>query len=115
MTDDEQQETYEAFGDLVNMAPKELEEWLETDDSQSVGDTGGDDGGGESTGHAMGRRIVEIKRTKKADLSGDDYEAMRKVCGYIKRHAAQGPEKEADKKDSPWRYSLMNWGHDPLK
>ncbi|NJL43941.1 MAG: DUF3140 domain-containing protein, partial [Nitrosarchaeum sp.] len=29
-----------------------------TDESQSVGDTGGD---GESTGHAMGRRIVDLK------------------------------------------------------
>ena len=112
MSGDEKQETYEEFGDLVNMAPKELEEWLETDDSKSVGQK---DGGGESTGHEMGRRIVEIKHTKKADLSDDDYEAMRKVCGYIKRHTAQGPDKEEDKKDSPWRYSLMNWGHDPLK
>ena len=112
MSDDEKQETYEEFGDLVNMTPKELEDWLGTDDSKSVGQK---DGGGESTGHEMGRRIVEIKHTKKADLSDDDYEAMRKVCGYVKRHTAQGPEKEADKKESDWRYSLMNWGHDPLK
>lgn len=39
---------------------------------------------------------------------------MAKVAGYIKRHLAQGgPEK--DKEHSDWRYSLMNWGHDPLK
>ena len=112
MSDDEKQETYDEFGDLVNLTPKELEDWLETDESQSVGQK---DGGGESTGHEMGRRIVKIKRKKKADLSDDDYEAMRKVCGYIKRHTKQGPEKEADKRESDWRYSLKNWGHDPLK
>ena len=39
---------------------------------------------------------------------------MRKVVGYIRRHTAQGPGK-SDPEDSRWRYSLLNWGHDPLK
>ena len=107
---DTDQETYEEFGDLVNMAPKEIEEFLETEDSQRVGQDTGD---GESKGHKSGKRIVEIKRTKKDDLSDDDYDHMRKVVGYIKRHKAQGPEDDVE--DSDWRYSLMNWGHDPLK
>jgi hypothetical protein len=38
---------------------------------------------------------------------------MRKVIGYVRRHCAQGPA--GDKEHSRWRYSLMNWGHDPLK
>lgn len=38
------------------MAAAELEKWLETEESRSVGD----DGGGESTGHRSGRRIVQI-------------------------------------------------------
>ena len=33
-----------------------------------------------------GRHIVDLLRTKKDDLT-----------------------------ENPWRYSLMNWGHDPLK
>jgi hypothetical protein len=37
------------------------------------------------------------------------------VTGYVHRHMAQGPEHKADVEDSNWRYSLMNWGHDPLK
>ena len=112
MSDDEKDDTYTEFTDLVNMSPSELEDWLETDDSKSVGQK---DGGGESTGHEMGRHIVDVRRKKKADLTDTDYERMRKVCGYIKRHSAQGPEKKSDEKDSDWRYSLMNWGHDPLK
>ncbi len=39
---------------------------------------------------------------------------MRKVHGYVQRHLAQEPDKE-DVESSKWRYSLMNWGHDPLK
>jgi hypothetical protein len=39
---------------------------------------------------------------------------MRKVHGYVQRHLAQEPQHE-DVETSKWRYSLMNWGHDPLK
>lgn len=99
------------FQEAVNMTPAELERWLENEESQSVGWT--KEGEGESVGHHSGRRIVEIKRKKKADLTQDDYAHMRKVIGYIHRHMAQRPG--GDIKNSRWRYSLMNWGHDPLK
>ena len=97
------------FADAVNMAPKELEDWLQTDDSKAVGW-----GEGESVGHHSGRRIVEIKRKHKDELTNDDFAHMRKVVGYVKRHVAQGGP-DNDKAHSRWRYSLMNWGHDPLK
>lgn len=111
MTAEEKEEVYQEFRKQVNLQPKELEEWLETEESKAVGDTGGD--GAESTGHASGRRIVEIKRTLKDDLTDDQYAHMRKVVGYIHRHLAQRPS--GNVRDTPWRYSLMNWGHDPLK
>jgi hypothetical protein len=99
----------EEFDDAVNMTPKELEEWLETDESQSVGQ----DDGGESTGHKSGRRIVEILRKKEGAIDDDDLEHMNKVQGYVARHVKQRPS--GDVESSRWRYSLMNWGHDPLK
>ena len=109
MTDKEKEETYQDFEDNVNMAPKELEDWLETDESKSVGQDSGD---GESKGHKSGKRIIEIKHTKKADLSDDDYAHMQKVNSYVSRHKAQEP-KEIE--GSNWLYSLKNWGHDPQK
>lgn len=115
MPDDDRDRIIADFHDAVNMTPGELEAFLDTDDSKRVGWKGVDgDGSGESVGHKSGRRIVEIKRTKKADLSDDDLAHMRKVTGYVHRHMAQGgPAK--DKETSDWRYSLMNWGHDPMK
>ncbi len=98
------------LNDLVNLTRKELEDWLTTDDSKAAGQK---DGGGESTGHASGRRIVALLRTRKADLTDADRAHMRKVAGYVHRHLAQRPS--GDVRDTPWRYSLMNWGHDPLK
>jgi Protein of unknown function (DUF3140) len=108
---DDRQQIIEEFDEAVNMTPKELEEWLQTEESKSVGQSA--DGGGESKGHESGRRIVEIKRRNKSDYTDDDVEHMKKVNGYVKRHLVQGPDK--DPEDSKWRYSLMNWGHDPLK
>ena len=49
----------------------------------------------------------------KSDYTDDDVEHMKKVNSYVKRHLGQGPQ--GDPEDSKWRYSLMNWGHDPLK
>ena len=96
------------FGDAVNMTGRELEDWLGTEESQSVGVS---DGGGESVGHESGRRIVAIKRKKQGDLDDEDYQHMRKVVGYVHRHLAQRPS--GDVTDTRWRHSLMNWGHDP--
>jgi hypothetical protein len=109
---DDHDEIWRKFHDAVNMTPKEIEDWLETDESRKVGFKRD---GGESVGHASGRRIVTILRTKKADLDGADYAHMRKVVGYVARHRAQGPHDEYKVPTSRWRYSLMNWGHDPLK
>lgn len=108
---DDQEDTRKEFDDVVNMTAGELEKWLATDESKSVGQKSG--GGGESTGHESGRQIIKILKAKKSDLSDKDYAHMRKVVGYTKRHLAQRPS--GDVKDTPWRYSLMNWGHDPAK
>jgi hypothetical protein len=103
-------EVWDDWQEAVNMSPRQLQEWLETDESQSVGQS---DAGGEATGHRSGRRIVEILRTNKTDLSEDDVDHMRKVVGYVHRHLAQRPSGDIER--TSWRYSLMNWGHDPLK
>jgi hypothetical protein len=108
MTTDKK-DTRAEFDNIVNMTAKELRRWLDTDESKSVGQKS--EGGGESTGHRSGRRIVDI--LEKNDLTDDDYAHMRKVVGYAHRHLEQRPS--GDIVDSKWRYSLMNWGHDPLK
>ena len=100
------------FASLVNMSAAELSGWLRTDRSKKVGWKGRDGSLRESVGHSSGRRIVAILGKKKAELSVDDYAHMRKVIGFVRRHRAQQPENIVS---SRWRYSLMNWGHDPLK
>ena len=55
---DDNNDTYEEFKDAVNMTASELEKWLDSDESKSVGQKSG--GSGESTGHESGRHIVKI-------------------------------------------------------
>ena len=96
------------FKSAVNMSADALEAWRETEDSLRVGSK---KAGGESVGHASGRRIVSILRTPAASLTDEDYAHMRKTIGFVRRHRAQEP---ANIVTSRWRWSLMNWGHDPL-
>src|SRR4028119_1455311 len=74
----DEQQIIEEFDGAVNMTGKELEGWLQTDESQSVGQS---DGGGESKGHESGRKIVEILEKNKSDYT-DDVEHMQRVVSY---------------------------------
>jgi len=100
------------FMAAVNISAKELEEWLNTPESKAVGWKGADGKARESIGHVSGRRIVALLGTTFEELTNDDFAHMRKVINYVKRHTAQQPTNIFTLR---WRYSLMNWGHDPLK
>jgi hypothetical protein len=113
MDDDERDAIHKRFTEAVNMERADLSSWLKTKPSHEVGWPPDRGPGEESVGHASGRRIVKILKTAKAKLTEDDYRHMRKVAGYVARHLKQRPK--GDVSDTRWRYSLMNWGHDPLK
>ena len=100
------------FAAAVNMTAAELRAWLKTEQSRRVGWKGPDGARRESVGHASGRAIVEILGKPATYLTDEDLAHMRKVVGFVARHRAQEPQNIAT---SRWRYSLMNWGHDPLK
>ena len=105
-------ETIHDFKQAVNMSATELARWLKTDESRSVGQT--KDGENEAIGHQSGRKIIHLLETRETDYTEADLAHMRKVVSYVRRHTAQGPTK-SDVETSHWRYSLMNWGHDPCK
>ena len=98
------------FHQVINMAPEELESWLDTDESKEVGQKQGEE---ESIGHKAGKRIIQLLQKKQDEYTDDDLSHMKKVVSYVHRHLAQRPS--GDIEDTPWRYSLKNWGHEPLK
>ena len=101
----DQEQIVSEFEDVVNMSAGELEDWLETKESKSVGQKEN----GESKGHKSGRRIVEILEKNESDYTDDDLDHMKKVHAYVKRHRAQEPG--GDLEDTNWRYSLINFSN----
>ncbi|KAL6759817.1 hypothetical protein V8C86DRAFT_2565211 [Haematococcus lacustris] len=98
----------------VNMDADELEQWLHSPESLSVGQV--KPGETESQGHMSGRRVLELLKKEDSQLTDDDVDHMRKVISYVKRHTAQRPNKsEQELEHSRWTSSLRNWGHDPMK
>lgn len=106
----EQREILKDFDEAVNMSASEIKQWLKTEESSSVGQK---DKKGKIKGRKSGKKIVKILNKDRSEYKRKDFKHMKKVVGYVHRHLAQKPQ--GDLEATPWRYSLMNWGHDPLK
>jgi len=111
LSPDDEAEIRGEFQRLTNLSQGELAAWLETPESRRVGLVR--KGEAESVGRQSGRRILAIRSTPEAELTDADYHHMRRVIGYCRRHLAQRPW--GDVTNTRWRWSLMNWGHDPLR
>ncbi len=98
------------FTAAINMKASEIKQWLKTQESHSVGQK---DPKGEIKGRKSGKKIIKILQKDRSDYKKKDFKHMKKVVGYVHRHLAQKPS--GDIKETPWRYSLMNWGNDPIK
>ena len=109
MSTDHPNAAVEEFKKAVNMSPKKLRAWLDTKESKAVGSKPTENS--ESVGHRSGKKIVALLEKPAADFTPNDIAHARKVVGYIHRHLAQRPA--GDIENIHWRYSLMNWGHDP--
>ena len=92
------------------MSARELADWLKTEESKSVG--WHHEGETESIGNQSGRHIIEIQRGR-----GRLTEDARAQCAKSSRTSSgtlrQRPHHDVE--HARWRYSLMNWRHDPLK
>ena len=116
LSPEDEQAIREAFDALVNLEPAELRAWLKRPESRKVGMIRR--GETESVGRQSAKMILAIRAKDVGDLTDADYRHMKKVIGYCRRHLAQRPQalrNGGDVTDTRWRWSLMNWGHDPLR
>jgi hypothetical protein len=100
---------WDEFHQTVNMTSDELRIWLLTDASGEDAFPADPDMGLPE----LGRRIVELLRKRKVDLTADDIQVMEQVSDYVAERTANPPP--AGERDEEWRHSLMAVGHDPLK
>ena len=116
LSPDEERRIRADFDALTNLSQAELRAWLKTPQSRQVGFTRR--GESESVGRQSAKKILAIRAKAADDLTDADYAHMKKVIGYCRRHLAQRPmalKTDGDISETRWRWSLMNWGHDPLR
>lgn len=116
LSPDEETAIRTEFERLTNLTQAELRAWLKTPQSQKVGMIR--KGETESVGRQSAKAILAIRAKPAADLTDADYRHMKTVIGYCRRHLAQRPhayKTDGDVTNTRWRWSLMNWGHDPLR
>ena len=99
------------FRTVVNLKPDQLERWLSLPDSKKLGFK--DEVKEGTVGHESGRRILKILSKRRDKYTDDDLRHMKTDVGFVHRHRKEKPP--GDVFASNWRYSLMNWGHDPMK
>ena len=100
------------FAQLINLDANELDLWLRTPESQTVGHRPGESD--ETFGHRSGRRIVDLLRhDQPTQFDEADIGLMRTVIDSLHQQLAQRPR--GDVRDTAWRFMLLNWGHDPLR
>ena len=109
MTAQTPHDAFKDFKQVVNMSANVLAAWLKTDESKAVGFKARE--GSESIGHRSGKKIIALLGKTESEFTSSDIAHARKVVGYVHRHLAQRPA--GDVSGTHWRYSLMNWGHDP--
>ncbi len=99
------------FRSVVNLKPDQLERWLSMPDSKKLGFK--DEVKAGTRGHESGKRILKIMSKRRDKYTEDDLQHMQTVVGFVRQHRREKPP--GDVFASNWRYSLMNWGHDPMK
>jgi hypothetical protein len=99
------------FKMAVNISRDQLERWLNTPESKKLRFP--DEPGGRIAGNATGLKILKILGKRRDKYTSEDITQMRTVIDFVNRRLAKRPK--GDIIASNWRYSLMNWGHDPAK
>lgn len=100
---------WDSFHQVVNMTSEELRAWLLT---AAPGKDASPAGPGPALPE-LGRRVVELLRKRKVELTQQDADVMEQVVDFVLTQEAEGP---ADmESDDEWRQSLMTVGHDPMR
>ena len=99
---------WDSFHQVVNMSSEELRAWLLTDASGVEAVPAEPDLGLPE----LGRRVVDLLRKRKVDLTERDADVMEQVVDFVLTQEAEGP---ADAQSDEWRRSLMTVGHDPMR
>jgi hypothetical protein len=119
---EEQDAVYKEWSKLVNMGPKELENFIDSDEGGEAGlsrkEAGKAGSGGKkiTSGRDSARAIVRMLKRKKTDWTANDWKWAKKQINFINRmKGAKGKMREPDGTPTRKLLALKIWGHNPEK
>jgi hypothetical protein len=101
---------YQEFRGYINMGAGELGKWLDTKESKCI-DLEPQDS--DILSRKAGERTIKILRKKPFELTKSNYDHMERAIAFFTDKLSERPE--GDVTETLWRYTLKNWGYDPLK
>jgi hypothetical protein len=101
-------ELWDEFHLVVNMTSRQLREWLAVQGADEQTEEVPD-----QAGSHLGHRVLEILGKRRADLTPDDVDVMRRVVTRVREVRRDDLEPTAGQ--DAWRRRLMDVGHDPLQ
>ena len=96
------------FKSMINVPRDQLQRWLNTPESRKLRFPEEP-----KNGKRSGEAILKILAKRQDKITSDDVDYMRRVIEFVGPRLQKRPK--GDIVASNWRYSLMNWGHDPSK
>ena len=89
---------WQQFHQLVNMSATELDAWHRQRPPADL----------------VGRRVLEVLRKRRVELTAEDAETMRAVVTVVRRYAGEREAADEPAVRPEWRDQLCALGHDPL-
>ncbi|SCX98021.1 Protein of unknown function [Nonlabens sp. Hel1_33_55] len=103
MSDYDKEEIWKEFQTKQNMTSKELEKWLDTEESKNAGK---EMDNGETVGHSRGRSILEIKEKNKSDFTKTNWDKINEAVGYYHQNLNDSQKPKNDVENSAWYFAL---------
>jgi len=122
VAEEEKDAIYKEWSKLVNMSPKELSDFIDSEEGEEAGlsrkeaGKAGSEGGKIKSGRDSARAIVRMLKRKKETWTDNDWEWAKRQINFINRMSgAKGKLREPDGKPTRKLLALKIWGNDPEK
>jgi hypothetical protein len=99
------------FRSVVNVSSDQLARWLSTPESNKIHFP--DEPKLNPGNKVPGPVILSLLKKRREKYTETDFDQMDNVVRFVRERLTKKPK--GDIVASNWRYSLMNWGHDPTK
>lgn len=98
------------FRRLVNISSHQMEDWLKSDEYKLVNLHNPENG------YHSGYEVIRLMNKSSREYTDKDIEYMQTIVQFIQEQKKQFPKKtDEELAYSPWRFTLISFGHDPLK